>query len=185
MLAPRIVAMDHIGFGISDQADFEMVDMHHAANLLQMRRHLDLQDITLVTHDWGGPIGIGALIQEPQRVTAMLAMNTTVFPMPPDGFTYKNYPFPWLPWYLTPHLIPDAPSGGVATFGNRPTTESYVARVTSRAAFRKAYADQMVHFDAADATRALSQSQQPNSAIPVASPCRGLRCANPSRPLHR
>ena len=31
----RLVAMDHIGFGLSDQASFEMVDVHHA-NLLGM-----------------------------------------------------------------------------------------------------------------------------------------------------
>ncbi len=110
----RIVAMDHIGLGLSDQADFEMVDFHHAANVLQLVRHLDLQNVTLVTHDWGGPIGIGALIQEPERVSAMLVMNTTVFPMPSDGYTYTNYPFPWLPWHLTASLIPDAVWGGVA-----------------------------------------------------------------------
>ena len=110
----RIVAMDHIGMGLSDQADFEMVDFHHAAHVLQLVRHLDLKDITLVTHDWGGPIGIGALIREPERVCALLAMNTTVFPMPADGHTYTNYPFPWLPWHMTPHLIPDAVWGGVA-----------------------------------------------------------------------
>ncbi len=110
----RIVAMDHIGFGLSDQADFEMVDMHHAAHVSQLVRHLDLQNITLVIHDWGGPIGVGAFINEPKRVGALLVLNTTVFPMPADGYTYKNYPFPWLPWYLTPNLIPDGLWGGVA-----------------------------------------------------------------------
>jgi glutathione S-transferase len=38
----------------------------------------------------------------------------------------------------------------VRAFGNRPATESYVARVTDRPAFKKAYADQMAHFAAAD-----------------------------------
>ena len=41
----------------------------------------------------------------------------------------------------------------VRTFGNRPATESYVARVTNRPAFKKAYADQMAHFKAADGKR--------------------------------
>lgn len=110
----RIVAMDHIGLGLSDQADFEMVDMHHAAHVLQLVRYLDLQNISLVVHDWGGPIGIGALLQEPERVANLLVMNTTVFPMPDEGYTYKNFPFPWLPWYLTPTLMPNAVWGGVA-----------------------------------------------------------------------
>jgi pimeloyl-ACP methyl ester carboxylesterase len=111
----RLVAMDHIGFGLSDQADFEMVDMHHAANLKQLITHLDLQDVTLVVHDWGGPIGIGSFIDEPERVKALLVMNTTVFPMPSDGLTYQNFPYWWLPWCQTPRLIPNALWGGVAS----------------------------------------------------------------------
>ena len=112
----RLVAMDHIGFGLSDQADFEMVDMHHAANVLQLVRHLDLRDLSLVVHDWGGPIGVGALIEDEWRVRDLLVMNTTIFPMPATGLTYTNYPLPWLPWASTPRLIPDALWGGVAGY---------------------------------------------------------------------
>ena len=110
----RLVAPDHIGFGLSDPADFEMVDKHHAANLAQLVSHLNLQNVTLVVHDWGGPIGIGALLEMPERVNGLVVLNSTVFPMPADGITYRNYPFPWLPWHLTPRLIPDRLWGGVA-----------------------------------------------------------------------
>lgn len=41
----------------------------------------------------------------------------------------------------------------VRAFGDRPATESYVKRITERPAFRKAHADQMAHFEAADAAR--------------------------------
>ena len=44
--------------------------------------------------------------------------------------------------------------GKVRGFGDRPATESYVKRVTDRPAFRKAHADQMAHFAAADEKRA-------------------------------
>ena len=44
-----------------------MVDMHHAEDLLALVRQLDLRDVTLVVHDWGGPFGIGAFSQEPDR----------------------------------------------------------------------------------------------------------------------
>lgn len=44
--------------------------------------------------------------------------------------------------------------GKIRAFGNRPATEAYVARVTERPAFRKAHADQLAHFAAADAARA-------------------------------
>ena len=42
----------------------------------------------------------------------------------------------------------------VRAFGDRPATEAYVARVTDRPAFRKAQADQLALFEAADAKRA-------------------------------
>jgi glutathione S-transferase len=42
----------------------------------------------------------------------------------------------------------------VRAFGDRPATEAYVTRITARPAFRRAFADQMAHFAAADAARA-------------------------------
>ncbi len=41
----------------------------------------------------------------------------------------------------------------IRTRGDRPASEAYVARITDRPAFRKAYADQVSHFDEADETR--------------------------------
>lgn len=41
----------------------------------------------------------------------------------------------------------------VRSFGNRPASEAYVRRITDRPAFRKARADQMRHFEAADGRR--------------------------------
>ena len=38
-------------------------------------------------------------------------------------------------------------------FGDRPAAEAYVKRITSRPAFRKAHADQIAHFEAADQAR--------------------------------
>ena len=46
----------------------------------------------------------------------------------------------------------------VRAFGDRPASETYVARVTDRPAFRKARADQLAHFAAADASRVASGS---------------------------
>ncbi len=36
------------------------------------------------------------------------------------------------------------------SFGDRPATESYVTRITERSSFKKAHADQLAHFAAAD-----------------------------------
>jgi glutathione S-transferase len=41
----------------------------------------------------------------------------------------------------------------VRSFGDRPATEAYVARVTDRAAFKKARSDQIDHFETADQKR--------------------------------
>ena len=46
----------------------------------------------------------------------------------------------------------------VRAFGDRPASEAYVTRVTDRPAFRKARADQLAHFAAADASRVASGS---------------------------
>jgi glutathione S-transferase len=43
-------------------------------------------------------------------------------------------------------------------YGDRPATEAYVKRVTSRPAFRKAHADQLAHFAAGDKNRAAAST---------------------------
>lgn len=46
----------------------------------------------------------------------------------------------------------------VRAFGDRPASEAYVKRVTDRPAFKKAKADQIAHFEAADRKRAEEKS---------------------------
>jgi glutathione S-transferase len=41
----------------------------------------------------------------------------------------------------------------IRAFGDRPASEAYVARITDRSAFKKARADQVAHFEAADQGR--------------------------------
>ena len=120
----RVIAMDHLGFGRSDQASFEMVEMHHAANLRSLVVALRLDDVTLVVHDWGGPIGLGAFLDTPDRVSNLVVLNSTVFPLPSDGLTYANYPIPGLlPWARTASIVPDRLWGVHAAFvvGLEPT----------------------------------------------------------------
>ena len=113
----RLVAMDHIGFGLSDQASFEMVCMDHADNLLQLIKYLDLKNVTLIIHDWGGPIGIGAFLKVPERVSNLVVLNTTVFPMPKEGLRYdKNYPVKGFTWSKFPKIIPNNFWGSFASF---------------------------------------------------------------------
>jgi cis-3-alkyl-4-acyloxetan-2-one decarboxylase len=43
---------------------------------------LDLTGVTLVAHDWGGPIGLGALLQPAERMSGLILMNTWAWELP-------------------------------------------------------------------------------------------------------
>ncbi len=67
-LAPRyrVVAVDHIGCGFSDKPqDYSYRLAQHVANLERFVTGLDLSEITLFAHDWGGAIGMGAAARCP------------------------------------------------------------------------------------------------------------------------
>ena len=76
----RAIAVDHMGFGRSDRPPgHERYTMRtHAENLLSFIRELDLERITLVMQDWGGPIGFAAATVEPHRISRLVIMNTGV-----------------------------------------------------------------------------------------------------------
>ena len=72
----RIVAPDHLGCGLSDKPGVYLSLEDRAEHVLALIEALDLQKITLVAHDWGGAIGLLALIQQPHRFQSMVLMNT-------------------------------------------------------------------------------------------------------------
>ncbi|MFX0058981.1 MAG: alpha/beta fold hydrolase [Candidatus Hodarchaeota archaeon] len=112
----RLINMDHLGFGLSDQATYEMVCMDHSKNLFQLIKTLDLNNVTLIIHDWGGPIGIGAFLKEPERLSNLIILNSTVFPISKEGKTYNNYPISWLGWARSPYIIPNHFWGSLSSF---------------------------------------------------------------------
>jgi haloalkane dehalogenase len=76
----RCVAPDHVGMGLSDKpARYEYRLARHVANLVRLVRALDLRRVTLVAHDWGGPIGLGALFAERERFERVVLANTACF----------------------------------------------------------------------------------------------------------
>ncbi|MBK9975795.1 MAG: alpha/beta fold hydrolase [Planctomycetes bacterium] len=77
----RCVAIDHIGCGLSDKPqDYPYTLAQHIANLRALVEALDLRNITLVVHDWGGAIGTGMAGQVPERIARIVACNTAAFP---------------------------------------------------------------------------------------------------------
>jgi pimeloyl-ACP methyl ester carboxylesterase len=73
----RCVVPDFLGFGLSDKpAKADYSGPGHARRLDALVTHLDLHDITLVLHDYGGPIGIEWTIQNRDRVKNVVISNT-------------------------------------------------------------------------------------------------------------
>jgi haloalkane dehalogenase len=76
----RVIAPDHIGCGFSDKPQqYPYRLAQHVANLRRLIESLDLRDVTLVGHDWGGCIGLGAATELPERFARFVLMNTGAF----------------------------------------------------------------------------------------------------------
>lgn len=76
----RCIAVDHVGCGISDKPQqYPYTLEQHVQNLVEVLERLDLQDVTLVGHDWGGCIGMGAASRQPDRFSRFVLMNTAAF----------------------------------------------------------------------------------------------------------
>jgi haloalkane dehalogenase len=74
----RAIAPDLIGYGRSDKpTDRTAYSLrNHISWLSELVTALDLQDITVVVQDWGGPIGLGTLARLPERFARVVAANT-------------------------------------------------------------------------------------------------------------
>jgi pimeloyl-ACP methyl ester carboxylesterase len=73
----RCIAPDHIGFGLSDKPAQYNYDIRvHCNNLEAFINSLNLSNITLVVHDFGGPIGITYALRNPTRVNRIVVMNS-------------------------------------------------------------------------------------------------------------
>lgn len=76
----RTIAVDHIGCGFSDKPqDYSYRLEQHIDNLSNFISQLDLKQVTLVAHDWGGAIGTGAVCRMKDRFSRMVLMNTAAF----------------------------------------------------------------------------------------------------------
>jgi haloalkane dehalogenase len=79
----RTIAIDHLGCGMSDKpstADYCL--QTHIDNLCKLIDELDLTKVTLMAHDWGGSIGMGALLARKECFKKIVLFNTAAFPPP-------------------------------------------------------------------------------------------------------
>jgi haloalkane dehalogenase len=76
----RAIAPDYFGFGRSDKPtrieDYSY-DFHYGS-IERFAEELPLRDVTLVVHDWGGPIGLRLAVEHPDRVARLVILNTGI-----------------------------------------------------------------------------------------------------------
>lgn len=79
----RCIAPDLMGFGLSDKPAEESAYtlQRHVATLSSLARQLELRNVVVVCHDWGGPIGLRYAIDHQDRIGGLVILNTMVKPM--------------------------------------------------------------------------------------------------------
>ena len=76
----RVVLPDLFGFGRSDKP----VDQgwysyeRHYRSIERLAEEVELRGLTVVVHDWGGPIGLRLAVEHPERVERLVVTNTGV-----------------------------------------------------------------------------------------------------------
>lgn len=89
----RVIAPDHLGFGLSDAPTVEEFDYSFdaLAELTQgLLEQLDVQRYAMVVHDYGAPIGWRLAIANPESVVAVISQNG-------NGYDEGFVPSGWAP----------------------------------------------------------------------------------------
>jgi haloalkane dehalogenase len=101
----RVVCPDLVGFGRSDKPT-DQAFYTYERHMDVVTRHLDqvhLEDITVVVQDWGGPIGLRWAIENADRVSRLVILNTGLF----NGKVSKGF----MAWREFVERTPDLPIG--------------------------------------------------------------------------
>lgn len=78
----RCIAVDYPGFGLSTAASgYQYLPTEHAAVIGAFVDTLALTGVTLVVHDWGGPIGLAVMQQRPEVFDRLVLSNTWAWPV--------------------------------------------------------------------------------------------------------
>ena len=73
----RCIAIDHIGFGLSDKPkEYDYSTQNHVHTLEDFILRKDLRDITLILHDFGGPIGMAFALKHPELIKNIAILNS-------------------------------------------------------------------------------------------------------------
>jgi len=105
----RVIAPDHMGMGLSDRPDDDAYTFsleRRIADFETLMDRLELDDVNLVVHDWGGAIGLAWAVRNPDKVKRVVILNTGAFHLPPSK------PLPWQLWFVR-----NTPLGSLAVRG--------------------------------------------------------------------
>lgn len=98
----RVIVPDYMGFGKSDTPqNVEYTARRHTDNLELLVKELDLHDITLAVHDWGGQIGGAFALRQHQRIKRIVVMNTLLslgMPVEEECWEKNGRESAWFGW---------------------------------------------------------------------------------------
>ena len=92
-LPGRKIAPDLFGFGRSDKPEdvgWYSYD-RHVDSIARLVEELDLRELTLVVHDWGGPIGLRVAVEDPRRIERLVILNTGIGGGTPPSETWLRF----------------------------------------------------------------------------------------------
>lgn len=93
----RLIVPDHLGCGRSDKPDdYPYTLATRVAHLKTLIERLDLRRVTLLAHDWGGAIGLGAAVESPDRFARLVLFNTAAFRSDRIPWRIRVCRTPWL-----------------------------------------------------------------------------------------
>ena len=73
----RCVAIDHIGFGLSDKPEhYDYSTQNHSKTIEKFVLEKNLENITLVVHDFGAAIGLNFAMQYPEKIKRLVILNS-------------------------------------------------------------------------------------------------------------
>ena len=92
----RAIAVDLIGMGKSDKPDLDYRFFDHLRYLDAFIGEMELTNVTLVIHDWGGGLGLSYARRHPDNVAGVAFMECVLMPMewsdadPVTKFVFKR-----------------------------------------------------------------------------------------------
>ncbi|MBK8503176.1 MAG: alpha/beta fold hydrolase [Saprospiraceae bacterium] len=97
----RCIAIDHMGFGLSDKPEnYDYSTQNHSKTLGKFIFDKQLENLTLVVHDFGGPIGLNFAIQHSDKISNLIILNSWLWSSRTDPDFRKLSKILRSPWLL-------------------------------------------------------------------------------------